>query len=659
MPADGQFLRQFSSGTRPPLPTPKKEFPLGMDNTVRSRLQRCPLRIVVARRAVLLQPRTTHGPPCRCLPPEGSRFYPPSTRSQWEVERGPGKFSIRRGDTLRHDRAGVPGCSLGHAEVPAGFERPPIIPPPHGSSAAHPDPQRLQLGQTRQRTNPASTPKNAALCIHSPLDPWRGEFNGRRPLAFPYPHRIFRDELAEGPTSFSTRVALISIIDGSYPCTSDPLLDKVSAAAAVDPVMIALRDVIRSGFPNEKCNLPLPHRHFWCVRSLLAIDKDDDIIVMGCRVVIPEAVCREVLKNFILMHQGETKLRQRARQTMYWPSMDSEIITAARACPTCTEHLPSHPPEPLLPHQKASRPFEFIHADLGCHNGRDFLILADQFSGWPHVVPFPDKNTSACKVVDAVHSFFSFDAGAPIKFWSDGGPHFTADEFQSFLREWGISHGTSSAGYPQSNGFAEVSVKSMKKLIRGSWSAGSFDMDQFSKGLLLYRNAPLSGGASPAQLVFNRPVRDCFPAHRHAFAPQWQKSAVQLENQALRARTLRAAHFNLCAHPLPPFSIGDSVVIQNHLNKRWSTPSIIVETGPFRDYLIKTPAGRLFRRNRRLLRRHYPSVTPAPSVHGQLDRPAQPSTTSTPNSPTPDGPAAPTAEAPRRSARIRNRSNKN
>jgi hypothetical protein len=477
----------------------------------------------------------------------------------------------------------------------------------------------------------------------------------RSPIRPAYPV----DELAEGPTSFSTRVALISTIDGSDPCTSDPLLDKVSAAAAVDPVMIALRDVIRTGFPNEKCNLPLPLRPFWCVRSLLAIDKDDDIIVMGCRVVIPEAVRREVLKNLVLMHQGATKLRQRARQTMYWPSMDSEIITAARACPTCTEHLPSHPPEPLLPHQKASRPFEFIHADLGCHNGRDFLIIADQFSGWPHVVPFPDKNTSARKVVDALRSFFAFGAGAPIKFWSDGGPQFTADEFQSFLREWGISYGTSSAGYPQSNGFAEVSVKSMKKLIRGSWSAGSFDMDQFSKGLLLYRNAPLSRGASPAQLVFNRPVRDCLPAHRRAFAPQWQKSAVQLEKQALRARTLRAAHFNQRAHPLPPFSIGDSVVIQNHLNKRWSTPGIIVETGPFRDYLIKTPAGRLFRRNRRLLRRHYPLATPAPSVHGPPDRPAQPSTTSTPNLPTPDGPATPTAEAPRRSARIRNRSNKN
>ena len=201
--------------------------------------------------------------------------------------------------------------------------------------------------------------------------------------------------------------------------------------------------------------------------------------MLGPRVVIPEGVRREVLDNHLLMHQGATKLRQRARLTMFWPSMDNDIVTAARTCRTCTEYLPSHQPEPLLPHARSSRPFEFIHADLGCHNGRDFLIFADHFSGWPHVVPFPDKNTTARKIVGAIRSFFSFDAGAPVKFWSDGDPQFTSDGFNKLMRDWSISHGVSSAGYSQSNGFAEVSVKNMKKLIRG-----------FSKVLLLYRNAP-------------------------------------------------------------------------------------------------------------------------------------------------------------------------
>jgi hypothetical protein len=50
--------------------------------------------------------------------------------------------------------------------------------------------------------------------------------------------------------------------------------------------------------------------------------------MLGPRVVIPEALRREALDNLLLMHQGATKLRQRARLTMFWPSMDNDIVTA-------------------------------------------------------------------------------------------------------------------------------------------------------------------------------------------------------------------------------------------------------------------------------------------------------------------------------------------
>jgi hypothetical protein len=191
----------------------------------------------------------------------------------------------------------------------------------------------------------------------------------------------------------------------------------------------------------------------------------------------------------------------------------------------------------------------------------------------------------------------------------------------------------------------------MKKLIRGSWTAGSFNVDDFSKGLLLYRNAPISGGASPAQLVFNRPVRDCLPAHRWAFAPQWQKSAAQMEKAAMRTRSLRTTHFNKTAHPLPPLVIGYQVVIQNSMTKRWSTPGVVVEIGPFRDFLVKTPAGRLFRRNRRFLRRFYSSI----ALPQHPDSPVLPPASATSPVQSPESSAARTPVPPCRSARISSR----
>ncbi len=65
------------------------------------------------------------------------------------------------------------------------------------------------------------------------------------------------------------------------------------------------------------------------------------------------------------------------------------------------------------------------------------------------------------------------------------------------------------------------------------------------------------------------------------------------------------------------------IIIIIIISKCWSTPAVVVEIGPNRDYLLKTSAGRLFRRNRRMLRKRIPvmpgtklaptSMPPAPA----------------------------------------------
>ena len=49
----------------------------------------------------------------------------------------------------------------------------------------------------------------------------------------------------------------------------------------------------------------------------------------------------------------------------------------------------------------------------------------------------------------------------------------------------------------------------------------------------------------------------------------------------MRARSLRKTYFNKAAHPLPALAIGDQVVIQNSMTKRWSTPGVVVEIDLF------------------------------------------------------------------------------
>ena len=197
------------------------------------------------------------------------------------------------------------------------------------------------------------------------------------------------------------------------------------------------------------------------------------MIVCGARVVIPSAKVPEMIKILIGMHQSATKMRQRARLSGYWPHMDKDIANAAKDCDSCISRLPSPPAEPLCPHEPATRPFQFVHADIGEEDGRHFLVIVDQFSGWPDVSIYDGKNTTAHRLAKSSRALFS-TMGAPEGLWSDNQP-FEAAEYQDFLRKYNVSWHSSSLHYPQSNGRAEAEIKPIKKTrlrLQDRWQVG-------------------------------------------------------------------------------------------------------------------------------------------------------------------------------------------
>ena len=161
-------------------------------------------------------------------------------------------------------------------------------------------------------------------------------------------------------------------------------------------------------------------------------------------------------------------------------------------------------------------------------------------------------------------------SGAPDVVWSDQRPQFTSRLFREFAAEWGFQHIMSSPRYPQSNGKAEAAVKSMKNLISAAWVRCGVDEAVLARALLQYRNTPSRRDAlSPAQKLFGRPVQDTLPAHRRAFAPEWQRSADDAEEQARSNREYVEQHYNRHAWPLVDFRVGSNVALQNPVTKRW------------------------------------------------------------------------------------------
>ena len=425
----------------------------------------------------------------------------------------------------------------------------------------------------------------------------------RNPVSDPQPQEM----LAERDSHDNLEASIAEIRATSTRQQESLRLQDLRKHAEGDHEYQQLQHYIRNGFPHHRHQLPDQCRRYWNVRSQLSLD--DDLIVFGCRLLVPSKMRQQVLHQLHESHQGSVRTKQRARLVVYWPGIDNDIDNTILGCKQCQENLPSNPQEPIIIKPRPSRPFQEIAVDFCSYAANDFLILVDCYSDWPDIVHM-GHNTTTPRLITALLKAFC-RSGAPDIVWSDQGPQFTSKMFQDFSKAWGFQHITSSPLYPQSNGKAEATVKSMKKLIQASWTGNRIDEGKMARALLQYRNTPsCRDSLSPAQKLFGQPIQDTLPAHRRAFAPQWQKSAEDAEKRALLHTDKVEQYYNQHARELPEIHIDSNVAIQNNTTKRWDIYGIVTAVGPHRRYYMKTAGGRVLVRNRRYLRRRIPIVPP-------------------------------------------------
>ena len=104
---------------------------------------------------------------------------------------------------------------------------------------------------------------------------------------------------------------------------------------------------------------------------------DEDLMVYGCRLLVPRQMRRKILHQLHKAHQRMVHTKQRARLTIYWPGLDNDIDKVVSRCTQCQIHLPSHPKEPLISKPRPARPFQGIAADFCYHAGRSYLVFVD------------------------------------------------------------------------------------------------------------------------------------------------------------------------------------------------------------------------------------------------------------------------------------------
>ncbi len=214
---------------------------------------------------------------------------------------------------------------------------------------------------------------------------------------------------------------------------------------------------------------------------------------------------KDVLTELHRSHQGIERTKRRARQTVYWPAMNSDIKSTVEACEPCQIHQPSQQKVTMISDQPATRAFEDTSADLFSYGKCHYLVYVDRISGWPVVHAWRADPTSQ-QVMNLLPQDFAV-YGIPLRLRTDGGPQFMSASFKNFLEEWNIASGISSPHYPHSNWHAEAAVKAMKGLVIKSGCRGNLYDSTFLAGLLEWRCTPKDHGCSPAQLLYGRSIR--------------------------------------------------------------------------------------------------------------------------------------------------------
>jgi len=197
-----------------------------------------------------------------------------------------------------------------------------------------------------------------------------------------------------------------------------------------------------------------------------------------------------------------SKMKNLARNYVYWQGIDTDIQRLCKECPECQQKL-TNPPKQFHHWEFSHAPWIRLHIDFAEVKQQKFLLIVDSFTKWLEI--YPMNSTATTPVIENLYEVFA-RYGLPKTIVSDNGPPFQSDEFAIFMKQNGIQHKFSSPYHPNFNGQVERYVKKFKNALnsdcRGSLRA------RIARFLLSYRRAPnISTGLSPAELMFNRRIR--------------------------------------------------------------------------------------------------------------------------------------------------------
>lgn len=358
--------------------------------------------------------------------------------------------------------------------------------------------------------------------------------------------------------------------------------NQIKAEMAKDTLLSKINGFIMFGWPSSHTETEAEKPFF---RRKDALHSDRGCLVWGYRIVIPRSLQETVLSEIHEGHPGIVRMKQIARNYVWWETLDADIERLCAACEACRSQRAAPPPAPLHSWPWPHEPWARLNMDfLGPFRGKYYLVIVDAHSKWIEVAKV--GSTSASSVIGCLRRLFA-RFGLPKRIVTDNGPPFSSAEFETYLQGNGIRHSAVAPYHPASNGAAENAVRTIKRVLKKAVLEGTNDDTALCKFLFMYRNSAHSTtGREPAVAMFGRRLRGRLDLLRAD------------PGEAVRDKQLLQEERGAQARPLRVLAPQDKVLSRDYSARadKWTDAVVMERSGPV-SYKVKTTDGRVHKRH--------------------------------------------------------------
>ena len=145
-----------------------------------------------------------------------------------------------------------------------------------------------------------------------------------------------------------------------------------------DDTLQQLKKTIISGWPDTKKEVSTCLHPYFLVRDELSAQ--DGLIFKGQRCVSAVSLRTKIKEKLHGVHAEIQSCLRRARETVYWPGMNSDLTDHISKCDFCSSYQSSQAREPLVSHEVVDRPWQKIGVDVFTLGGTNYLCVVDYYT---------------------------------------------------------------------------------------------------------------------------------------------------------------------------------------------------------------------------------------------------------------------------------------